>query len=219
MADTSLPTEQQLRDARFPATVEYAAQIFTNAARSSSATVPLASPHLPLLRTLMATSHGSRGLFVALLSQDDVPFADAEPVDDGLIAAFIAAGDADGDGGEGKASHAAYVRSLIVKNVVMPAAMVVRYDAMQEPDQRAGSEMTCRRATRVLAAWHAAEKQVHDNGEDEDEGVREVARDMRDSLTGLGGPFDDFVRKWGYGRDECEAMVRALRVALGNALD
>lgn len=209
----SLPSTEALQTSKFPGTAEQASQIFHDAQAVSR----LTDEHTNLLSVLLQNSHGARGLFVSLLSDENVQLADTSPPDDVLIKLFVQAGVNDhspNDGGKLRQAH--YIRELAIKNVVMPSAMVVTYGLRGDVELKDASMKTRDRAIRVLAAWHHLEAESADHVHDP--AVREVALQMRDALTGQGGPYEPFVNKWGYGQNERVAMVDALRQVFGNQI-
>lgn len=195
-----LPSVDELRAAKFPTTVDQAGQVLREAG------TPLSSPHLELLSALMSTPEGARGLFVTLLADQNVQLADKEPLDEGLVITLVYSGQG--------TEHARSVRDLIVKNVVMPAAMVVQYNNRNDPGRAASSQLTRDRAIRVIRAWDAVEQSSPPSFVIL---VRHVAIEMRNALEGNGGRFAQFVRKWGYNDQQQAAMIEALNQASGNA--
>lgn len=213
----ALPSLGEIRAAKFPKTVEQASKIFQSIARSG----PLGAPQLPLLSTLASNSHGARGLFVALLSDPNVTLADSEPIDPTFITMLATA---EGEPEEEASvrsdsnSHGEYIRSLAIKNIVMPAAMVFQYRQDGQSELMENSVFTRDRAIRVAAAWHTEDESRKRAGLGS-LNVCDNARDMKKALEGNGGIYESFVRKWGYGEDQRSVMVAALRQAFGSNLD
>lgn len=214
----TLPTLGDLRVAKFPKTAEHASKIFQSAAAQSGS---LGAPHLPLLSTLAANSHGARGLFVALLSDPNVSMADTQPIDPTLIT-MLATTDGDIEAEESARtnlkSHGEYIRSLAIKNIVMPSAMVWRYRKDGNTDLMETSASTRDRAIRVAAAWHSEDESRRRAGLGS-LSVCDTAKDMRKALEGKGGIYESFIQKWGYGKEECFVMVASLHQAFGSDLD
>lgn len=194
----SLPTVEEVQSTKFPLTVEQAGALFHETKS------PLSAPHIELLSALMSTSDGARGVFVALLADQDVLMADEEPLDENMISTFINAGTS--------SEHARHVRELIVKNVVMPAAMVVQYGANNDSERAASSQLTRDRAVRVVRAWRSAE-QSSSTGVS----VNVIGAEMREAVAELKGRFAPFVRKWGYDEPQRTAMIQALEEAFGGS--
>lgn len=217
MSSVPLPSLSELRATKFPGTSEQASKILHHAAQNGF----IGAPILQLLSALASTSHGARGLFVALLADPEVHFADNHPIDPSFITMLAST---EGEIGEEESaktklkSHAEYIRSLAVKNVVMPAAMVYRYRVNGESELMKGSALTRDRAIRVAAAWHKEDEARKQAGL-QTVTVCDTARDMQRALDGRGGIYESFVRHWGYGVDECSIMVDALREAFGADLD
>lgn len=213
----TLPSLGDLRVAKFPKTAEHASNIFHSAAQKG----PLGAPHLPLLSTLASNSHGARGLFVALLSDPNVSMADSKPIDPTLIT-MLATTEGDIEEEESAKtnlkSHGEYIRSLAIKNIVMPAAMVWRYRKDGKPDLMESSALTRDRAIRVATAWHSEDESRRRAGLGSLT-VCDTAREMRNALEGRGGIYESFVHKWGYGEEERSTMVASLRQAFGSDLD
>lgn len=195
----TLPTVEEVRNAKFPKTVDQAGTLFHKTAS------PLSEPHTELLSALMSTSDGARGVFVALLSDQELSLADQKPLDENMISEFVKAG--------AGSEHARYVREIAVKNVVMPAAMVVQYNAGNETELAASSQLTRDRAIRVVHAWRSAE-QSSSAGISLDS----VGAEMRDAVAELKGRFAPFIQKWGYDESQRAAMKEALREAFGSSI-
>lgn len=111
-------------------------------------------------------------------------------------------------------SHFLYIRHLLVKNVVMPSAMVVKYRGMGSEGVQyvAGSELTRDRATVLLGEWVKLEEEL---------GMRyalPVAREMKRGLEDDEGTFGAFANKWGYAAEERAAGVESLGRACGDVL-
>lgn len=175
---SSLPSASTVSSATFPHTVTLAAQILSPS--------PLPAANLALLSSLLATPAGVRGLFVALLSTPDITLADA-PSD--ALVGVLRARAADRD-----------FSDILVKNVVMSAAMGVFYRRDGEEQLAEASEMTARRARRCLAALRG-------------EGVVDaVVEEMSEGLEGRGA-YVAFLKKWGY---DAEQKTRIKEVLVGD---
>lgn len=184
-----LPTISAIRTADFPDTVTHAAKILGTHVKPPAENVEL-------LRELLRTSAGARGVFVALLSDRSVPAADRTPLSDELVGLLRDAA-RDETTCENGAMRGFIVRELLVKNVVMSAAMVVTYGARGQDELRAASKETNIRAVRVLRACAGGPE-------------RELAKEMARALWSKGGTYEPFVRKWGYGEAERKAGIEAL---------
>lgn len=211
----TLPSAETLRASNFPTTAEQAAVILHDA--SVQPVAALTDTHAGLLSVLLASPHGARGLFVALLSNPGIGLADKEPLDGVLVALCVAAerGVAEVNA-EGKLRQAHYLRELAIKNVVMPAAMVATYQHRGQVDLAAASAMTRDRAIRLLTAWHANESAQADVAFNPS--VREVGLLMRDAVEGQDSEYSPFLKKWGYGQLELDAIRNVLHQAFGSEL-
>lgn len=189
MCETALET---FRATPFPQSAELAAGFL----KALPAT--LGAGHEQRVQALLSSSAGTRGLFVALLSTEEITLAE-RPVHEGL--GEIVRRAAGGEGADGGFSGEEIV-VLAVKNVTMASAMEVTYNGRGEVELARGSEMTRRRAVNVLRLVDAVD----------------VARDMVKGLRASEGRFGGFGRKWGYGEAEIEAAIDGLREACGDGV-
>lgn len=183
-ATMALPSSESILRIRFPESVEVATSLL------SSAPHPLPPAYLPLLQAFMQTSAGSRGLFVSMLSDPSIDICARGGEEFSALISAIRTESGD-------------VADLVVKNVVMPTAMAVRYARLGEDVLRESAEVTRGRAVRVAGEWG---------------GLEGVGRDMVRELRGEGGRFEGFAKRWGYDEREREAMIETLRETLGEGV-
>lgn len=179
-----LPT---IRAARFPATVDHAiALLGTNK--------PTPCLDHTLLRELLSSSDGARGALVAVLSDPSIPHCDL-PVDPDFAAVLSHMARCDHP-------HADTLRTLLVKNLVMPTAMTVTYANQNNTQLAQASEMTATRAANLLTL-------VAD-----DHRVKHIITDFINGLEHDQGRFGTFAQKWAYGQEQRQKAINALRQTL-----
>lgn len=140
-----------------------------------------------LLEAMLETSNGARGLLVTLLADGGVK------MDDRVVQVIA-------DGGE-------ETMMLMTKNVVMSSCRMLDWERKGDQEQKEASEMTRARAIKVC-------KEILESGAKADK-FAELMREMRASMDGSGGIFDDFVKKWEYDEEQRAAAVRAIDVVMG----
>lgn len=193
--EPELPSREKLLSSNFPETVELASHILKTTLYSRP----------DLLISLAATSAGARGLFVALLTDDSIPLT-SHPNAYTLISSLMHVGTDSYD--ICTHDHPRHVRELAVKNVVMPAAMVVQYNKNGESESAKGSQVTRDRAIELVKEWVKSEERersvVHCVT------VLDVINEMKLAVDSDEGTFKTFMRKWGYDQHQKKAMMDAL---------
>lgn len=184
----SLPSADTLKSASFIDSVDHAVTILKDTEHDVNAA------QLELVSAMLRTSNGARGLFVSLLSDDRIPLADRE-----LSSEFVDVLTLPDASEEERET----VRVLITKNVVMSTAMIVYYRRRGDEEQRAGSQLTSERATRVAKACMK-----------KDEGLSVTVREMLKGAEEGEGEFVEFLNKWGYDDEQKREAVRLLKEIL-----
>lgn len=179
----------KIRSARFPTTVEHATELL-----GTSKPVPVSNCNL--LRELLKTSDGARGVMVAALSQEELPHCE-QPLDDRFTSLVVDAASMHNEIGK-------MLQKLMVTNVVMSNAMTVTYKTKGDTESLKGSELTARRAQNLLRVMSGNEE------------VNNVAREFIRGLNQNEGQFRNFSVKWGYGEGEKKQAVKALKETLAN---
>ncbi|MEM9245831.1 MAG: hypothetical protein AAGA67_08850 [Cyanobacteria bacterium P01_F01_bin.153] len=139
---------------------------------------------------LTGSINGSRGFFVSYLTVEDSPAAQpTEPV----LAAL--------------ASNPDTVNDILVKNVVMAAAMTVKHgrngdEAMVTASQRT-SDRSAAHVNGLLARGEAA-------------ALAKAVRDMDEALSSGTGEYVGFLEKWGYDDEQKQVMARAIAPIIEN---
>lgn len=186
----NLPSIPTIQTTPFPAIVELATTVVTNCDGNKKLTQQAAS----LLPAFLESSAGTRGIFVALLSNTDESYANAD--DSSIIQALCRL----------QGNSADEARTLAVKNVVMSVAMVNIYKEKGEEELANNSNATSTRAIQLLKAWYELER-----GEE----FLQVGKEMVKGLEEEVGKYASFGTKWGYGKVEREMAVKGLYEALG----
>jgi hypothetical protein len=190
MSAAPLPSKTELQSATFLESVRHAETLL------GFRTTDLAAENVVLLETMLQSSNGARGFFVALLSQPDVLLAEQDPLPAALVSLlFTRCGDA-------------VVADLIVKNAVMSSAMALQYEGQGETGMAVGSASTSQRALTVLqAAYGMPGSAVPLAVELMISALEGAAAEERDERRRAYIPF---VKKWGYDdaqRKHCASVL------------
>ncbi|GAB4341629.1 MAG: hypothetical protein Fur0042_03230 [Cyanophyceae cyanobacterium] len=137
---------------------------------------------------LVKTVDGARGFFVAYLTDDRaIAATPIEPV----VAAI--------------ATVPGVTVELLVKNLVMAAAMALTHERQGDPEMAASSRRTSDQSAVLLrhlladGATPAAQTRV----------IATLTA-MEDSLRTLAGDYGEFLQKWRYDGEQCEVMLAAI---------
>lgn len=187
---------QELQEVKFPTSVEFAQNILDAHGVS----------RLDMLSTLLSHSDGARGFFVSLLTAPP-PTAAGVVSDPGFIRVLLSAGSE-------RSGHPRTIRELMVKNVVMPTAMVVSYTAEGNEERAEASRVTRDNAAALVSACIKCEREETGSWVNVDDKVEGVATEMMDGLQNGRGKFAAFLAKWGYSDVQKGEMAKVLQAAI-----
>lgn len=139
-----------------------------------------------LLQTMLETSNGARGLLVTLLADKGVN------MDDRVVQVVAAGGEE--------------TMMLMTKNLVMSSCRMLDWERKGDQEAKEASGMTRARAIQVC-------KEILESGSHAEKFV-ELMGEMRASMEGKGGMFDDFIKKWEYDEEQRGAAVRAIDLVM-----
>lgn len=182
-AEGPLPTNEALKSADLMQSVDHARTLLLH---------PRSEKTKSLMATMLGTSVGARGFFISLLTDPDIQAVGGEGVEkevSGLVRSSMA--------GEKES-----VSDLIVKNVVMPAAMVVEYGRNGQMEEKKGSERTMERAVRLLG-------DVVESGGCLESKVKSMKKAMVNPED-KSSEYTAFVKKWGYDEEQRQAAAAAI---------
>jgi hypothetical protein len=142
-------------------------------------------------KTLLETEAGARGFFVVFLT-GDAPMADQAP--DWLLSLF--------------AKGPELVAELLVKNLAMSTATALVHEAQGNPDQADGSRQVAQRTTAILKALrHTPFGPVPS--------LERKMVAMIQTLKEEEGPYHNFLERWGYDRNQRQAIGHAFEKVQG----
>ena len=130
--------------------------------------------------SLVKTSNGARGFFVAYLTSDSVL---ADNPSTGVIQALQNSGDS--------------VSDLLVKNVAMSAAMAITHRRNQDETAAAGSDRVKERTMNLIEQLEI--ESIH----------RELVA-LKESVTGAKGDYQKFLTRWGYDEEQKQVIDRTI---------
>jgi hypothetical protein len=135
------------------------------------------------IASLVKSTNGARGFFVTYLT-DDRNFADS-PAD------FVI---------EALKSSPEIVSELLVKNVVMSAAMAVVHRRNNDENMAQGSDRVCRRSINLIQQLQLDE-------------ITNKLKQLQQSMTTSKGDYAEFLQKWGYAsdREQIQAIQEAIK--------
>jgi hypothetical protein len=133
------------------------------------------------ISSLLGSQNGARGFFVSYLTGD---WSSADHPTDGIVAALVAAPDA--------------VAELLVKNLVMSTAMVIAHRRGGNESQAHGSERVRDRTARLIKLANLDE-------------VGRIATLVKTAAETGDGEYNSFLTKWGYDREQREAIANSLQ--------
>lgn len=187
---------QELQEVKFPTSVEFAQNILDAHGVS----------RLDMLSTLLSHSDGARGFFVSLLTAP--PSTAAGVVSDAdFIRVLLSVG-------SNRRGHPRTIRELMVKNVVMPTAMVMSYTAEGNEERAEASRITRDNAATLVSACIKCEREENGAWVNLDDKVESVATEMIDGLQNGRGQFTPFLTKWGYSDTQKVEMAQVLQAAI-----
>lgn len=134
-----------------------------------------------LVGDLVATSNGARGFFVAYLT-GDWALADRSPPE--VLAALRTSTDT--------------VAELLAKNLAMSTAMAWAHGQRGDADAVAGSKQVSRRTAQLIVRLQGPQ-------------LREQLHQLREAIESGNGPYSPFLKRWGYGPEQLQAIGAALR--------
>ncbi len=132
------------------------------------------------IRALVATQNGARGFFVTYLTNDQ---GRADQPTSAVLAALR--------------SSPEIVSELLVKNLVMSAAMVVTHTQRQDLKMANSSAQVRSRSTHLIQQLHL-------------EQLTSKLTQLLQSLQTGTGTYQDFLNRWGYDDQQREAMQQAI---------
>ncbi|MBC8121219.1 MAG: hypothetical protein H7Y22_05195 [Gemmatimonadaceae bacterium] len=135
-----------------------------------------------LVGDLVATSNGARGFFVAYLT-GDWALADRSPPEE-ILAALGTSTD--------------MVAELLTKNLAMSTAMAWAHSQRGDADAAAGSNQVSRRTVQLIIRLEGP--QLHGQ-----------LHHLREAIESGSGPYAPFLKRWGYGPEQLQAIGAALR--------
>ncbi len=129
---------------------------------------------------LVQHENGARGFFVSYLT-DPRPLADTPSA--GLVQALRSAPEP--------------VAELLVKNLAMATAMAITHRRNQNEDMAQGSDRVRQRVMGLIQQVQLAQ-------------VQTKLAQMQASLETAGGPYQDFLERWGYDAEQRQAIAQTL---------
>lgn len=135
-----------------------------------------------LVGDLVATSNGARGFFVAYLT-GDWALADCSPPEE-ILTALRTSTDR--------------VAELLTKNLAMSTAMAWAHGQRGDEDAATGSKQVSRRTVQLIARLEGPQ-------------LREQLHQLREAIESGNGPYAPFLKRWGYGPEQLQAIGAALR--------
>jgi hypothetical protein len=133
---------------------------------------------------LVSTENGARGFFVTYLTSDR-PFADV-PTGETLAALAVSP---------------AIVGELLVKNLAMSTAMALYHRRNAEEENALGSDRVRQRTSQLLRSLFSPE-------------ITEKLYRLQESLENGGGDYETFLDRWGYDREQRQAIAQVTRSLL-----
>lgn len=132
------------------------------------------------IASLVQSKEGARGFFVAYLTSN-LAFSDNPSIE--VINALK--------------SSPQIVSELLVKNLIMSAAMVVTHRRNQDEEKAKSSERVCRRSANLI-------QQINLNL------VKSKLQELETSITNKEGSYQDFLQRWGYDNEQKQAIQEAI---------
>ena len=130
--------------------------------------------------SLVSTSNGARGFFVAYLTSDS---ALADNPSSGVIKALQASSDT--------------VSELLVKNVAMSAAMAITHRRNQDETAAQGSDRVKRRTVNLIQQLNM-------------DGVNQELEALKVSVNSDQGSYQEFLQRWGYDDEQKQVINQAI---------
>lgn len=129
---------------------------------------------------LVKSQNGARGFFVTYLS-DPRPLADCPSPE--VIRALQTAPET--------------VSELLVKNLAMSTAMAITHRRQGNEDKAQGSDRVCQRTVKAIAQVRLKQ-------------VQQKLQQLRTSAMTGEGSYQDFLQRWGYDRQQCQAIAQII---------
>jgi hypothetical protein len=133
---------------------------------------------------LVSTENGARGFFVTYLTSDR-PFADI-PTGEILAALSVSP---------------AIVGELLVKNLAMSTAMALYHRRNAEEENALGSDRVRQRTSQLIRSLFSPE-------------ITEKLYRLQESLEKGAGDYETFLDRWGYDREQRQAIANVTRSLL-----
>jgi hypothetical protein len=130
---------------------------------------------------LVSTENGARGFFVTYLTSDR-PFAEV-PTGETLAALAVSP---------------AIVGELLVKNLAMSTAMAFHHRRNAEEENALGSDRVRQRTSQLIRSLSLPE-------------ITEKLYRLQESLENGGGDYEKFLDRWGYDREQRQAIAQVTR--------
>lgn len=132
------------------------------------------------IASLVSTLPGARGFFVTYLT-DEGPFAD-NPTPAVINALRY---------------NTETIADLIVKNIAMSTAMAITHQRQQNSEMAASSQRVRSRSAKIIKLLQLSE-------------VQERSQQLYASATTGNGSYQEFLSRWGYDREQRQAIAQAL---------
>ncbi|MEM8830482.1 MAG: hypothetical protein AAGE96_14150 [Cyanobacteria bacterium P01_G01_bin.19] len=126
------------------------------------------------------TKNGGRGFFVAYLTSD---LALPDRPSEGIV--------------KGLKSSEKVISELLVKNLAMSSAMSVTHNRNNDLKNVEGSQRVCRRTKNLI-------QQIKLNS------VEQELNKLQETITQKSEAYNDFLERWGYDREQQEAIETAI---------